>query len=263
MMPTLYSFFRQPRIIRLSLRVVSLLVFFCGWEVLAHRLNSLLFPSFTETLTAFIALVPTPMFWNAIWVSHQAMFVGFGAAVLIGTTVGVMMGRWRVVEKIFDPYLNLLLATPMSALIPIVILAIGLGLPARALVVFLFAVVVIVVNTRTGLKTLEPSWIEMARSFGAREHQLWRTVLIPGALPSVFTGYYLGLGRALTGMIAVELLLIAVGIGRLILDFQGLFEAGSTYATIMFVVLEAVILLNSLKWLEHRIAPWAGQVTVE
>lgn len=254
---------RDARMWRWGLRALSVVVFLVGWQVLAYRLDSLLFPSFTETLAEFIELVRTPYFWQAIGLSHQALVVGFAFALVTGTLLGLVMGRWRATEKIFDPYLNILLATPMSALIPIVILAIGLGLPARALVVFLFSVVVIVVNTRAGLRTIDPSWIEMARSFGASERQLWRTVLLPAATPAIMTGVYLGLGRALTGMIAVELLLIAVGIGRLILDFQGLFEAGAVYATVMFVVAEAVVLLNVLKWVERRLTPWAGQATVE
>jgi len=73
----------------------------------------------------------------------------------------------------------------------------------------------------------------------------------------------LGLGRALTGMIAVELLLVAVGIGRLILDYQGMFAADRLYATISFVVVEAVLLLHGLKWLERRMTPWASGVTIE
>lgn len=254
---------QDARVWRWGLRALSLVLFLAGWQFLAQQLDSLLFPSFTETVTAFAQLVITLPFWQAMWVSHQALLVGFACALASGTTLGLALGRSRATEKIIDPYLNLLMATPVSALIPVIILAIGLGLPARALVVFLFAFVVIVVNTRTGLRTLDPSWIEMARSFGASEWQLWRRILIPGALPAMITGLYLGLGRALTGMIAVELLLIAVGIGRLILDFQGTFEAGSVYATIMFVVTEAVILLNALKWVERRLTPWAGQVTVE
>ncbi len=253
---------RDPQLVRWGLRALSILFFLIGWEILAYQLDSLLFPSFTETLIALSQLISTPTFWQALWVSHQALLIGFACALLVGTTLGLIMGRWRAAEKVFDPYLNILLATPMSALIPIIILAIGLGLPARALVVFLFAVVVIVVNTRAGLRTLEPSWVEMARAFGANEKQLWWTILIPGALPAMMTGFYLGLGRALTGMIAVELLLIAVGIGRLILDYQGAFEAGFVYATIMFVVAEAVILLNALKYLERKLTPWAGQATI-
>ena len=103
----------------------------------------------------------------------------------------------------------------------------------------------------------------MARSFGASERQLWRTVVLPGALPAVVTGLRLGLGRAFTGMIAVELLLVAVGVGRLILDFQGVFDAGAVYAIVLLLVAEAVLLLRGLTWLERRLTPWAYGVATE
>jgi ABC-type nitrate/sulfonate/bicarbonate transport system permease component len=151
----------------------------------------------------------------------------------------------------------------MSALIPVVILALGLKLLARAVVVVLFAVAVVAVNTRTGVRTLQSSWLEMARSFGASERQLWWTIVLPGALPAIMTGLRLGLGRAFTGMIAVELLLVAVGIGRLILEFQGLFESGAVYAVILFLVVEAVVLLRLLRSFERRLAPWTGLVATE
>jgi len=246
-----------------NLRLGSLALFCVGWELLARALSSLFVPSFTDTAAAFLELVSTRPFWQAIWISHQAFVLGFGGALVLGTLLGLAMGRWRAVEGLCDPYVQLLLATPISAVIPVIILVIGLGLPARALVVFLFAVAVIAVNARAGLKTIEPAWIDMARGFGATEGQMWRTILIPGALPAMMAGYYLGLGRALTGMIAVELLLVAVGIGRMILDYQGMFAADLLYATVAFVTGEAVLLLGAVRWLERRLTPWNDQVAVE
>ena len=246
-----------------NLRLGSLALFCVGWELLARALSSMFVPSFTDTAAAFLQLVSTRPFWQAIWISHQAFVLGFGGALVLGTLLGLAMGRWRPVEGLCDPYVQLLLATPISAVIPVIILVIGLGLPARALVVFLFAVAVIAVNTRAGLKTIEPAWIDMARGFGATEGQMWRTILIPGALPAMMAGYYLGLGRALTGMIAVELLLVAVGIGRMILDYQGMFAANLLYATVAFVTGEAVLLLGAVRWIERRLTPWNDQVAVE
>lgn len=245
-----------PRWQKWSLRLLSIIGVLILWQVGARALHSLLFPTPLQAFTALAELVVQPPFWGAFWLSNQALILGFGAAVLCGILLGLWMGRSQTLEKIATPYLNILIATPMSALIPILILAAGFGLFARSLVVFIFSVVVIVVNTRTGLRTLDPAWIEMARTFGASEFQIWRKILIPGALPAIVTGLRLGIGRALTGMVAVELTLVAVGIGRLILDYQGMFEAGYVYATIMVVMLEAMVLLSTLRWLERRIAPW-------
>jgi NitT/TauT family transport system permease protein len=253
----------SPRVQRWTLRLFSLCAFALGWELFANNLNSLLMPRFTETLAALVHLLATPLLWEAVWVSNQAMVLGFVLAAVVGVASGLLMGRWRAAEKFLDPYLNILLVTPMSALIPILIMATGLGIVTRVLIVFTFAVVVITVNTRAGLKMIDASWIEMARSFGVTELQLWRKVLLRGAFPAIVTGLRLGLARAISGMIFVELLLLALGIGRLMLDFQGNFDSANLYATVFVVVAEAVVLMQIFGRLERRTARWTGQVVVE
>ena len=215
-------------------------------------------PGFVETIAALARLVTTGELWEAVWLSNQAMVLGFLLAATIGTLLGLLMGRWRGAERYADPYINILFARPKSALIPIVIMAAGLGLLSRVVVVFISAVVVVTVTVRAGLRTLDPAWAEMAQSFGATEAQLWRKVYLRGAFPAILTGLRLGLARSIAGMITVELLLVAVGIGRVILHYQGTFDAASLYAAILVVVAEAVLLLQVCRWLERRIAPWAG-----
>jgi ABC-type nitrate/sulfonate/bicarbonate transport system permease component len=230
---------------------------------LAIRLNSLLLPSFTETVAALARLLATGLLWEAVWISNQAMVLGFSLAAFVGILLGLLMGRWRAAERYLDPYLNILLVTSKSALIPIVIMAAGLGLLSRVLVVFISAVVVITVNVRAGLRMIDPAWIEMARSFGATERQLWRRVFLRGAFPAILTGLRLGLARSVSGMITVELLLIALGIGRLILYFRETFDAASLYAMVIVVVAEAIVLLQACRWFERRMTPWIGEGVVK
>ena len=254
---------RLPRATKWSLRLISLGIFAICWEIFAHSAKSLLLPSFSQTLNALGHLLTTRELWEALWISNQAMVMGFSSAAVLGVATGLLMGRWRAAEKFLDPYLNVLLVTPMSALIPIIIMATGLGLVSRVLVIFSFAFVVITVNTRAGLRTLDPNWIEMGHSFGATERQLWLKILLRGALPAILTGLRLGLARAVTGMLTVELLLLALGIGRLILDFEGTFESASLYATVLVIIAEAVGLMQIFKQLEKRAAPWLGQAAIE
>lgn len=253
----------SPRAWKWVLRSISLCLFAAGWEFFANRIHSLLMPSFSETLEALAHLVTTPALWEALWVSNQAMVLGFALAGSTGIAAGFLMGRWHPAEEFLDPYLNILLVTPMSALIPIMIMVTGLGIVTRVLIVFSFAFVVVAVNTRAGMRTLDPAWVDMARSFGASEWRLWRSVLLPGTLPAVLSGLRLGMARSITGMIFVELLLLALGIGRLILDFQGNFDSANLYATVFVVVLEAVLLMQLLRWIEQRAAPWIEQAAVE
>jgi NitT/TauT family transport system permease protein len=172
------------------------------------------------------------------------------------------MGRWHAADRFLDPYLSILMVTPMSAMIPIIIMATGLGMTSRVLIVFLFAFIVVTVNARAGLRMVDPGWVEMARSFGASEAHLWRKIFLRGALPGILTGLRLGLARAISGMLIVELVLLALGVGQLIIDFQGRFQWAELYAIVVVVIAEATILLATVRWLERRGAPWVGQVSV-
>ena len=152
---------------------------------------------------------------------------------------------------------------PKAALIPVLVMATGLGLLSRVLVVFSFSVVSITVNTRAGVRLVDRSWLEMAHSFGASEAQLWRKVVLPGALPGIIAGLRLGLIRSASGMITVELLLLALGVGRLIMTYEGTFQAANLYATTLFVVAEAVALMHALNWIERRAYAHIGEAFAE
>jgi len=145
----------------------------------------------------------------------------------------------------------------------VLIMATGLGLLSRVLVVFSFSVVSVAVNTRAGLRLVDRSVIEMAHSFGANEMQLWRKVLLPAALPGIIAGLRIGLIRSVSAMITVELLLLALGVGRLIMTYQDSFQASNLYATALFVVAEALLLTQALNWAERRAFAHIGQAVVE
>jgi NitT/TauT family transport system permease protein len=97
----------------------------------------------------------------------------------------------------------------------------------------------------------------MARGFGASELQIWRRVLLPGSVPAIMAGVRVALSHAVTGMVVVELLLVGVGIGRLILELQSQFNAAGVYASVVVVVLEAVLLISVAEWVGRRAAPWS------
>jgi NitT/TauT family transport system permease protein len=250
----------RPRTFWLAwvVRAATLLALVTTWELVARERGGLLLPTFTKTAGAFFEIIQGPV-WGPLWTSNQAMLGGFAASVAVGVPLGLLLGRVRALERAIDVYLNVLLVTPMAALIPLFIMSLGLGLLTRIVVVFVFAVPIVIVNTRAGLRKIDPSLIEMARTFGATELQLWRRVLLPGSSPGTFTGLRLGLGRALTGMVVVELLLVAVGVGERILFYQGEFMAPFLFAITLVVLFEAVALMSSLRWAEQRMSVWTTE----
>ena len=233
-------------------------VLILAWEWYGRVHGGLLFTSFTRTAAELLVMLRSGEMGQAFVVSNQAMLLGLLGGGAPGVVTGLLIGRYRILERILDPYLNAMIVAPMAALIPVIISAAGIGLGSRVLVIFTFVFPIVVVNTRAGLRSIDPDWIEMARSFGASELELWRSVLLPAAAPAILAGLRLGAGRALSGMIVVELLLVAVGLGRLILEGIGLFRPEISYAVIIVVILEAVLLMGLLRRIEGQVLARMG-----
>jgi NitT/TauT family transport system permease protein len=239
-------------------RLLVLAVLGTVWEAYARVADLLLIPTFTDTAVSVVRLVVDPVTWGAFLVSNQALVIGFFISVVLGISLGLGAARFSRIEGFVDPYLSILLVTPMAALIPILLMSMGIEITARIFLVIVFTIPVIIVNTRTGVRQVDPNLIEMATSFGAKEREIWTKILLPGSLPAVMTGIRLGLGRGVTGMVIIELLMVAVGIGGLILKFQGQFASDMLYGLVVLVVVEALILVSTVRAIERRVAPWAS-----
>jgi ABC-type nitrate/sulfonate/bicarbonate transport system permease component len=244
-----------------GLRIGTFAAFAVWWQLSTRNLQSLLLPTFLNTAAATWDLVSKGTIWEPLWISNQALIIGYVVSVAVGIPLGLLMSRARRAERFLDVYLNVLLTTPMAALIPLFIMVLGPTLIARVVIVFVFTFVIIAVDTRAGVRSVDRGVIEMAVSFGARERQIWWRILLPGALPGILAGLRVGLGRAFTGMVLSELLLVGVGVGRLMLKFRGSFDGDYLYATILLVVLEAIVCTLLLRLVETRTLSWAANAS--
>jgi ABC-type nitrate/sulfonate/bicarbonate transport system permease component len=238
------------------LRLGMLVVLAGLWELFARRFRGLLVPTVPDVVEGLITLVSSAETWEAFLISNQALALGFGASVITGVPIGFLMGRFRLAERIFNPYNRIVLVAPLAGFIPVLTLTLGLGLPSRVIIVWAFGFPMVVTNAQAGVRQVSSELISMARVFGSSEWGVWRRVLLPGSLPAVLSGLRIALGRSVTGMVIVELLMISVGIGGLILSAQGLFKAGELYGVVILVVIEAILLIAILDWLTGRLVPW-------
>jgi NitT/TauT family transport system permease protein len=227
------------------------------WQVWALSAHSLLIPTFTATVVALAKLATVERLWSALAVSNQAMVIGYVISLVIAIPAGIAMGRFRWFEKVTAGYLGILLVLPTAPFIPLVITAFGLELTARVVLIVLFSSVIVTVTCRAGARQVDPSLIEMARSFGASERQTWMKVLIPACLPGIMAGARIGLARSVEGMVLVELLLASVGVGGLILEFEGFFKPDYLYAVVVVIIIESLALSAIARRLEVRLSPWA------
>jgi len=215
--PTAYYLRRAAQgTVQLALPFVVVAVLWEGFAVFGP-FPPRLFPRIEAIASAFVRLMVSGILPLHTLETLLRLAVGFLLGAVVGVTLGMLMGRYRWAEDLFVPLVSVGNPIPGLAYAPLFVLWFGLGnLPAVLLVGFSVTFPV-VVNTWTGVKAVKPLWIRAAETMGASDRQLFRKVVLPGALPYVLTGLRLGLARAWRVVIAVEMLTsVSIGLGWLI-----------------------------------------------
>ncbi|HEV7665058.1 MAG TPA: ABC transporter permease, partial [Chloroflexota bacterium] len=207
-----------------SATVVSFLIV---WQIIAFRriVPELFLPGPTDIATAFAAYVAKGQIWPDMWISGQELAFGFLLSIVFGLPLGILMGWYRRLNMALDPFVTFFYSIPRIALTPLLIIWFGIGINSKIAVVFLGAIFAILINTAAGVRNLDPALIKAARSFGASDAQLFRTIVLPGTVPFILTGLRLGLGHALTGVVVGELIAAQAGVGLMMAT------AGATFQT--------------------------------
>lgn len=243
-----------------TMRLVSLAVVLGTWEIYGRFfLNPAVFTYPTAILGAFGHLTVSGELPKAAADSLGVLFVGWMAGILVGIPIGLLMARYRLVERSLDTYINALYATPIVALVPLIINWFGFTVLARMVIVFLFAVFPVLINTFQGVRNVEPTLIEVAKSFCSGEARLWRDVVIPSAIPYIVAGLRLAIGRALVGLVVAELFTAIAGFGGIIERSTSAIRYDRMMVPVVFLMVIGVGLTEGLKALERRLAPWTGR----
>jgi NitT/TauT family transport system permease protein/taurine transport system permease protein len=225
-----------------------------------HFIPPVYFPTPAEVLQALRQIVvqgyADGRLYQHFLHSSWLVLMGFAAAVGIGVPLGMLMGWSRRAEALINPVFLLLRPIPPLAWIPLAIVWLGLGDAAKVLVIWFAAFVPAVINSYAGVRSIEPYLIEAARSLGIRRAMLVREVLVPGALPLIFTGLRLSLQACWTTLVAGELIGAIVGLGHV------LYQAGLDLFPAMIVVgmvsvaIAGGLMTMALSWVEARAMPW-------
>ena len=227
------------------------------WQIVGPHISPIFFTYPTKIAVAFYELTISGDLPYYLGQSLEVMIYGLLSAIVIGIPLAVAMARIRWLDWALDFPINALYATPLVALVPILVLWFGIYLKAKIIVVFLFAVFPILINTYQGVRECDKNMLEVARSFRSSERRVWQDVLLPFALPYIAAGVRLAIGRGLVGMVIAEFYTTISGLGYMITRYANNFEMDKTFVPVIVLMVLGVSLTSGLKWLERRVAPWS------
>lgn len=197
--------------------------------------------------------------WEHLLASCQRIFAGVGAAIVIGPLLGFLMGMWRPLNTILEPYLNFLRALPPLGYIGLLIVWFGIGDTSKIWLLFLAAFPAITIATINGVHSVPRDYINAARSLGADRRQVLTQVVLPSTAPEVLTGIRIAVGFAWTTVVAAELNNGIPGIGGLAYLSGTQLNTPLTIACIIVIGITALVLDAVIKWIGVVAVPWKGK----
>ena len=234
------------------------------WQLVANaRIVPVLFlPGPADIAEAFVKLFTTPNtdIWLDIATSGEEILIGYGMAIAVGLILGLLMGWYTRFQYALDPFVNFFYSTPRIVLIPLFIIWFGIDMPSKVAVIFLGALFPIIINTMAGVRNTEAALLRVAKSFGASDALVFRRVVLPGSVPFILTGFRLGVGHALTGVVVGELIAARHGVGQLIATAGQTFQTPKLFAGVVLIAGTGMLLTAILQRIENRFQSWRPQI---
>jgi len=240
------------------LGTLAVVLFFAAWQAifLVVPFNPLFISKPSLIASALVDLITSGDLLRDLAVSAVPFLYGFSAAFVIGVPLGIVMG-WRVrIGYALDPLMTVFYASPLVALAPLVVIFFGVGVGGKTLIIFFLAVFPFIFNAYAGVHAVDRLLINVVRSLGGSERDLYFKVILPSVLPYIVAGARIAVGRALIGVLVGEFFAASEGIGYAISRFGDLFALDRMFGCIIVIMVIAVVLTEGIRWAERTAFPW-------
>jgi ABC-type nitrate/sulfonate/bicarbonate transport system permease component len=246
---------------QLVIGLIAVVGFIVVWQLVANaRIWSKLFlPGPSDIVVAFGELVAEGELAQDLAISGQEFVIGYTVAAVVGILLGLVLGWYRRIRYAFDPFITFFYATPRIVLLPLIIVWIGIGIESKIWIVFLGAFFAVLINTMAGVRSLDENLLRVARSFGATQLEVFRTIALPGSVPFILTGLRLATGHALIGIVVGEIVGAPHGIGRMMWIAGQTFQSARMFVGLFFLAITGVLLTYALQKLERHFDAWRPQ----
>ena len=237
----------------------SLIIWCVIWEFIGRMETVFIFPPLSGVLSKLWGILMSAQFHEAAIISLVAFSWGMFWAIVVGVAMGFLMGRVEAANKLLGMWVNILASAHLSSLVPVLMLLFGFGQTTIIVTVFLFAVWIITLDTYAGVRHVNPSLIEMARTFGANPVQLYVKVLFWSALPEILAGIRMGFIRAVKGVVIGQLLISVVALGQMFSRYSRSFLLEEFWALALILFVFALGISSAIGWVEQKVEYYAGE----
>ncbi|MBI1204166.1 MAG: ABC transporter permease subunit [Rhodopseudomonas sp.] len=245
---------------RWLITTISVICALALWELFGRDVNPV-FGSYPSAIAvAFWHLLVSGELLTALSESLRSFVVGYVLAIVVGVPVGLVLGRSRVAEAAFGIYITAGYAMPLVALVPLLMLWLGLGFAVKVSVVFLMALFPICINTWLGVTAVPKTLIEVGKSFVAPDIVILRRIVLPATLPYIMAGIRLAVGRAVVAMVIAEFFTTISGLGAVIINSANNFDTATMFVPIIVLMVMAIGLNSLIGWVERKVAPWQDEI---
>lgn len=239
----------------------SIVVLLLLWELLPQLVTlqagtKMLFTTPSKIGVTLWNMIATGKIWAPLSVSATGFIVGLVLSVLVGLPLGVLLGRSRTLNAMFDPFVTAFNATPRLVFLPLLMLWFGLGVTAKVVIVFIGALFPILINTYEGVRNADRGLINVVRSFGGSEWDVARLVVVPNALPYIVAGLRLAIGRAILGVVVAEFFGAEDGLGVVMVQAASRYQVDVVFAGLIVFAALSLIMTGLVKLLEDRLGGW-------
>jgi len=245
---------------RWMITMASVAVVLIVWQLCAPLINPV-FGSYPSAIAlAFVELARSGKLGAALVESLKPFVLGYALAIVIGVPLGLVIGRFRAVEAALGIYVTAGYAMPLVALVPLLVLWLGLGFAVKAAVVFLMSLFPICINTWLGVTAVPKSLIEVGKSFVAPDSVILRRIILPATLPYIMAGIRLAVGRAVVAMVIAEFFTSISGLGAIIINSANNFDTATMFVPIVLLMVMAIGLNSLVGAVERWVAPWQAEI---
>jgi len=254
----------MPRLSKILMQISGILAVIVIWEIVTaylHMFKPVILPPPSTVLLSMIGMIGNGEIFMHAGYSLMRVLLGFAVAAVVAIPLGIAMGWVREISYIIDPIMEVLRPIPPIAWIGLALLWFGLGLNSAVFLVFIGAFFPILLNTVSGVRSVDKKLIEVAYTFGARDLEVLRKVVIPASLPTMFTGMRVGMGIGWMCVVAAEMVAVKYGLGNLILEASNFLQTDRVFVGMITIGILGLIINVIFQLAGDRIFAWQKGVS--